>query len=85
MRTWVRPMAVEEEFTADQCVANGVCITGKIQCAYPGDGRTNGNTNKFDDYNGQESGYWTDSNGLQHGSCGYDGDGSFSTGVLQFL
>lgn len=83
MRTWVRPMAVEEDFTANQCVANGVCITGTIQCAYPGNGArldsTNGKTNVFDDYNGQESGWYKDSDGMLHGSCGEDGVVSFST------
>ena len=65
-------MAYEEAFVANEYVS--ACITGIIQCAYPGNGRTNGRTDKFDDYNGHKSGYWTDSQGKLHGLCGYDGD-----------
>ena len=34
MRTWVRPMAVEEEFQANSFVS--ACIEGTIACNYPG-------------------------------------------------
>lgn len=55
------------------------CITGVIQCAYPGDGKTtNGDPNCFDDYNGNESGYYKDSMGKVHGLCGYDATISFN-------
>ena len=54
------------------------CITGVIQCAYPGNGHTNGDTKRFDDYNGNPSGYYTDSNGMVHGLCGYDATISFN-------
>lgn len=52
------------------------CIVGKIQCQYPGDGRTNGQA-KFDDYNNQQSGRYKDSENKLHGICGIDADISF--------
>lgn len=54
-RKWTRPEVAGEMFEANEYVA--ACITGMIQCAYPGNGKTNGDTTKFDDYNGKESGY----------------------------
>ena len=57
-RMYEMPMAYEEAFVANEYVS--ACITGIIQCAYPSNGRTNGRTDKFDDYNGHKSGYWTD-------------------------
>lgn len=75
-RMYEMPMAYEEAFIANEYVS--ACITGIIQCAYPGNGRTNGRTDKFDDYNGHKSGYWTDSQGKLHGLCGYDAKISFS-------
>lgn len=52
------------------------CIVGKIQCQYPGNGSTNGQE-VFDDYNGQQSGWYTYSEGKKHGICGNDADISF--------
>lgn len=75
-RKYEQPRAYEERFTANEYVA--ACITGVIQCAYPGNGRTNGQTDRFDDYNGKESGYYRDSKGMLHGLCGYDAKISFS-------
>lgn len=75
-RMYEQPRAYEEKFTANEYVA--ACITGMIQCAYPGNGQTNGQTNRFDDYNGKESGYWTDAAGKLHGLCGYDAKISFN-------
>ena len=75
-RKYEQPRAYEERFTANEYVA--ACITGVIQCAYPGDGHTNGQTDKFDDYNGKESGYWTDADDKLHGLCGYDAKISFN-------
>lgn len=77
MRKWVRPSAYEENLAANQNVAISACIVGKIQCQYPGDGWTNGKE-KFDDYNGEQSGWYTDSEGKQHGICGNDADISFA-------
>lgn len=53
------------------------CIVGKIQCQYPGNGSTNGQ-NVFDDYNGEQSEWYTDSKGKKHGICGNDADISFA-------
>lgn len=73
---WTRPETTGEMFEANEYVV--ACITGLIQCAYPGDGQTNGQIDKFDDYNGKKSGYWTDNKGMLHGLCGYDAKISFS-------
>ena len=75
-KRYVTPTMVGERFSADEYVA--ACITGVIQCAYPGDGVTNGQTNKFDDYNGKESGYYREPNGMLHGLCGHDASISFN-------
>ena len=75
-KTWVAPKATLEEFTPNEYVS--ACIVGTIQCAYPGNGKTNGRTDEFDDYNGQESGYYRDSKGMLHGLCGYDASITFN-------
>ncbi len=75
-KTWVAPRATLEEFTSNEYVS--ACIVGTIQCAYPGDGTTNGQTNIFDDYNGKESGHYRDFKGMLHGICGYDAKISFN-------
>ena len=77
MRKWVRPSVYEENLAANQNVAVSACIVGTIQCQYPGDGWTNGKE-KFEDYNGEQSGWYTDSEGKQHGICGNDADISFA-------
>ena len=77
MRKWVSPKAVEENLVANQNIAVSACIVGTIQCQYPGNGRSNGQA-KFDDYNNQESGYYTDSEGKLHGICGNNADISFA-------
>ena len=75
-KRYEKPMAYVEEFTPNQYVA--ACITGVIQCAYPGNGETNGRTDKFGDYNGKKSGWYRDNDGMLHGLCGYDAEISFN-------
>ena len=79
---WIEPSIKIENFQPDEYVA--ACVTGTIQCAYPGNGsrfpweNTNGRTDIFDDYNGRESGWYTDGYGMQHGVCGNDATISFN-------
>lgn len=77
MRKWVSPKAVEENLAANQNIAVSACIVGTIQCQYPGNGRSNGQA-VFDDYNGEQSGWWTDNEKKLHGICGNDADISFA-------
>lgn len=56
MRTWVRPMAVEENYTADQAVANNVTTCYLIACDV---GRPNNNAFNYSNgpnWNGNEYG-----------------------------
>ena len=76
MRTQVKPSVYEKNLASDQNVVISACIVGKIQCQYPGNGRTNGQA-KFDDYNNQQSGRYKDSENKLHGICGIDADISF--------
>ena len=82
MKDYVRPMMMSEVFAPNEYVA--ACVTGTIQCGYPGHPRsiwgpsTVGNPNIFDDYNGRESGWYTDRDGLQHGVCGNNATISFN-------
>ena len=80
MRTQVKPSVYEENFASNQNIANSVsaCIVGIIQCQYPGDGITTNGLEKFDDYNGQESGWYKDSQNHYHGICGNNADISFA-------
>ncbi|MFQ6793983.1 MAG: hypothetical protein ACLRT4_14575 [Thomasclavelia sp.] len=73
---WKEPEIMVENFEPNEYVA--ACITGTIQCAYPGNGRTNGQTNVFDDYNGRQSGWYEDRYGLLHGICGNNATISFN-------
>lgn len=75
-KSWEMPKTVVQRFMPNEYVA--ACVTGTIQCAYPGNGRTNGQTNVFDDYNRRPSGYYTDRNGMQHGICGNNATISFN-------
>ena len=77
MRKWVKPSVYEENLAASQNAAVSACIVGKIQYQYPGDGSTNGQ-DVFDDYNGEQSGWYTDSEGKKNGICGNDADISFA-------
>ena len=77
-RKWERPQTMVQKFEANEYVA--ACVTGTIQCAYPGNEKTNGWTTEFDDYNGRESGWYTDEYGLQHGVCGNSAPISFNSG-----
>ena len=72
---WTRPEVTGEMFEANEYVA--ACITGTIQCMYPGNGSSNGKA-EYDDYNGQQSGWYTDHFGKQHGLCGNDAIISFN-------
>ena len=49
---WTRPETTGEMFEANEYVA--ACITRFNSMAYPGDGQTNGQIDKFDDYNGKK-------------------------------
>ncbi len=73
---WVEPEIMVDCFEPNEYVA--ACVTGTIQCAYPGNGRTNGQTNVFDDYNGRQNGWYTDGYGMMHGICGNDATISFN-------
>lgn len=72
---WTRPEVTGEMFEANEYVA--ACITGTIQCMYPGNGSSNGKE-QYDDYNGLESGWYYDGAGKAHGLCGYDATISFN-------
>ena len=75
-KNWEMPKTMVQKFEPNEYVA--ACVTGIIQCAYPGNGRSNGRTDRFDDYNGQESGWFRAPDGLDHGICGYDAQISFN-------
>lgn len=64
---WKTPMTLIEQFVPNEYVA--VCLKGSLQCQYPGNGITNGQE-EFDDYNGQESGWYRDDHRMLHGLCG---------------
>lgn len=72
---WTRPEVTGEMFEANEYVA--ACITGTIQCMYPGNGFSNGKE-QYDDYNGQQSGWYTEPSGKQHGICGNNATISFN-------
>lgn len=80
MKDYVRPMMESEAFTANEYIA--ACVTGTIQCGYPGHDywweNTVGKPNIFDDYFGEETGWYTDRDGLQHGVCGNNATISFN-------
>lgn len=75
-KEYVTPIIAGEIFAANEYVA--ACITGIIQCVYPGTALTKGDNGVYDDYNGQKSGWYTDSEGKVHGICGYDATISFN-------
>lgn len=79
-KMWREPSVEVQKFVPNEYVA--VCVTGTIQCAYPGNGSgrhgTNGHTDVFDDWNGLESGWYTDRYGMQHGVCGNDATINFN-------
>lgn len=80
MKDYVRPMMESEAFTANEYIA--ACVTGTIQCGYPGHDywweNTVGKPNIFDDYFGEGTGWYTDRDGLQHGVCGNNATISFN-------
>ena len=75
-KEWIEPEILVQEFTANEYVA--ACVTGTIQCVYPGTDKTKGDTGVYDDYNGKKSGWYTDSEGMQHGICGFNATISFN-------
>ena len=75
-KRWVEPRIAVQQFVADEYVS--ACITGTIQCVYPGTMHNKGDNGIYDDYNGAESGWYTDSEGKLHGICGYNATISFN-------
>lgn len=80
-RMYESPMALEERFTANEYIA--ACITGMIQCVYPGKPEAKGDNGVYDDFNGNESGWFYIANigettTKPHGMCGYDATISFN-------
>ena len=75
-KEYVTPTMVGERFSADEYVA--ACVTGTIQCVYPGTATAKGDNGTYGDYNHQESGVYTDSQGMKHGICGDDATISFN-------
>lgn len=78
-KKYVTPTMVGERFSADEYVA--ACITGTIQCVYPGTSTEKGDNGKYDDYNQQESGWYRDASGLLHGVCGNDATITFNDNI----
>ena len=75
-RKYVAPAMECEKFEANEYVA--ACITGTIQCVYPGTSKAKGDNGVYDDYNGEQSGWYRDSQGMLHGLCGYDATITFN-------
>lgn len=75
-KEYVTPTMVGERLSADEYVA--ACVTGTIQCVYPGTATAKGDNGTYGDYNHQESGVYTDSQGMKHGICGDDATISFN-------
>lgn len=75
-KTWVSPKATLEEFTPNEYVS--ACVTGTIQCVYPGKSWAKGDNGVYDDYNHQDSGVYTDSESMKHGICGDNATISFN-------
>lgn len=74
-KIWEDPKIMVEKFMPNEYVA--ACITGTIQCMYPGNGSTNGEE-VYGDYNGKQSGWFKDGEGNLHGICGNDATISFN-------
>lgn len=51
-KEYVTPTMVGERFSADEYVA--ACVTGTIQCVYPGTATAKGDNGTYGDYNHQE-------------------------------
>lgn len=79
-KTWEDPTIVVENFVPNEYVA--ACITGTIQCVYPGTQWEKGDNGVYDDYNGQQSGWYTDSEKKLHGICGNNATISFNGDTL---
>lgn len=77
-KQWTTPKLTIDTFTPDESIS--ACITGTLQCQFPGDGTTNGQE-KFDDYNGRSSGWWYEDteHKMPHGICGYDQTVTFTS------
>lgn len=89
MRKWVRPSACEECFASNENIANSVsaCITGTIECVYPGQHKNQtGDNGIYDGFNGAsdlggDSGIYVDSHGAWHGACGTPTTINYATGT----
>lgn len=83
MRTWVRPSVCEECFASNENIANSVspCITGTIECVYPG-GKSHqpGDNDIYDGFSGDDSDVWHGPDGW-HGACGTPTVINYSTGA----
>lgn len=75
-KTWETPSIMVQQFEANEYVA--ACITGMIQCVYPGTAKAKGDNGVYDDYNNKKSGWYTDSYGMTHGICGNNATISFN-------
>lgn len=74
-KKWEEPRILVQQFAPNEYVS--ACVTGTIQCMYPGNGRTNGQE-VYDDYNGKQDGWFLDGENHLHGLCGNDAAISFN-------
>lgn len=74
-KKWEEPRILVQQFAPNEYVS--ACVTGTIQCMYPGNGQSNGQA-IYDDYNGDSTGNYEDGEGLLHGICGYETPVSFN-------
>lgn len=75
-KKWIEPQIQVQEFVANEYVA--ACITGTIQCVYPGKRGAKGDNGVYNDYHGDPGGWYKDESGKLHGMCGYDATISFN-------
>ncbi|MDD6212486.1 MAG: hypothetical protein PUB22_05015 [Clostridiales bacterium] len=69
-KVWVEPNIAVQQFMANEYVA--ACVVGIIQCVYPGNCKSKGDNGRYDDYNGNQTGWYKDEEGKLHGICGYN-------------
>ena len=81
-RVYESPRAYAEMFTPNEYVA--ACITGVIQCGYPGTKETYGDPNIFDDYDDNTGVWWIESDNpyRPHGLCGNDASLTFNSNTF---
>lgn len=75
-KRYTTPIMLSEKFITNEYVS--ACITGTIQCVYPGTKFNKGDNGVYDDFNGNESGWYYDSEHKPHGICGYNAIISFN-------